>query len=258
MALLSNFSVSRLLHVTLAKPDVASQCPQHESPNEFACDPCDFNAANRAAFTIHRDKKPCRENQARLAEIFSVIQEFGRTHKYEVEASPGIFTDYANNFEGRPKTATEASCKLVQNFARENTNDTWSKLRMFAYGAFQTPPSCQCWMAASLATSMKRNILAFEDILITLIHATVKNQGTKKNTADSTEDRLRRHVEAKIQDGDISGAVRLLSSDEAIATSSLENLETVKQKHRADQDNADYSAPPREYQGSPPLRQKRY
>lgn len=103
----------------------------------------------------------------------------------------------------------------------------------------KTPPRQQDGKRVSLATSVKRNMVAFEARQFPTTAAKGGRDGKKRQTKDLEEERLRRQVEAKIQDGNI-GAVRLLSSDEAVTIPDANTLEALHAKHPPDKDNPNY------------------
>lgn len=102
------------------------------------------------------------------------------------------------------------------------------------------PPHKQQGKQVSLTTSEKRNIIAFESG--TDIQRPCGNR--KRKAKHNNEERFRKRVEAKIQEGDISEAVRLLASDKAVAVLNSETLEILKLKHPDERIEPNYPRPP--------------
>ncbi|GAU90699.1 hypothetical protein RvY_03079 [Ramazzottius varieornatus] len=91
-------------------------------------------------------------------------------------------------------------------------------------------------MKKSLTSIVKENVSrpAMNEVTVTRHSKKVRN---KKMDGDSL---LKRRVEQKLKDCDVSGAVRILSSDDVIVPPTLETLEALRSKHPAEQDNPSF------------------
>lgn len=103
----------------------------------------------------------------------------------------------------------------------KNDLNSWQRLLFFAYGAFQTPKRKS--KSESLTRIIKHNIKNFNEQQI-LPNMEVKN---RKNLP------LNKRVEAKISDGDIRGATKLLLSSDSLANQDNETFILLKEKHPA-------------------------
>ena len=86
-----------------------------------------------------------------------------------------------------------------------NRVETWTELTLFASSMLHAPAGKK---GQRLAGSIKNNL---QGIVVT---AARKQRQPRKNTSD---DVIRKGVDLKLQDGDVSGAVRLLPSEDSIA-----------------------------------------
>lgn len=99
--------------------------------------------------------------------------------------------------------------------ASPNLASNWKNLLTFAYTSLRVPVRVN---NISLATSVKRNIMKPELIF---------TRPAKKKTPTS----LSKRVECKISDGDIKGAVRILSSSDTLSPQDVSTFEQLKAKH---------------------------
>ena len=126
-----------------------------------------------------------------------------------------------------PKAArqlvAEALTEILQDCKRLNDQKSWDKLMTFAHRILTAPPSKRR-RGPSLAASAKANIRSNGE------NTTPESRERKKKNA-TTEEAFRKAVEMKLQDGDISGAVRLLSSEDTIAPDTPDTIESLRRKH---------------------------
>lgn len=103
----------------------------------------------------------------------------------------------------------------------------WRKLFEFSYETLRVPKA-EC-TNEKLATIVNRNLHSF-DLTSTRLPDT-KPLKKKQRTAHEL---LKTAVEAKVQDGEIRGAYRLLSSDDVIAPQNVvATLHALREKHPA-------------------------
>jgi hypothetical protein len=131
----------------------------------------------------------------------------------------------------RIPTATELDV-LLSRVAVDNSPEAWADLFLFPHIAFDvlSPNSNP---KKSLTSKLKRNLRSWRE-------GTRKPQPPKrlppksKNAAklvQSNDARLARQVEGKMAEGDIRGAVRILSSSEGLAPFTQETFTALKTKH---------------------------
>jgi hypothetical protein len=97
----------------------------------------------------------------------------------------------------------------------------WERLLTFSFVAFSLPATKEK-RTVSLATLVNRNLACTADPL------TVRSR-PKRPPAKTTTSKLQKTVMGKINDGDVSGAVRLLSSEHAVAAPTAE-LDALRAK----------------------------
>lgn len=119
-----------------------------------------------------------------------------------------------------PKGARIAAAKklkeLVATCVSSNNLGSWIDLLSFSYIALQVPKRSS--KKNKLTSIIRKNILNFDE-------SPVLNQ-VKPKTAS-----LAKRVEMKISDGDIRGAVKILSSNDVFAPQSQETLDQLRLKH---------------------------
>lgn len=111
-----------------------------------------------------------------------------------------------------------------------NDLESWFDLLMFSYIALQIPKRSS--KKNKLTSIVKENINAFDESSIKVY---------KQKTAT-----LSKRIEAKIADGDIKGAVRILSSKDEFAAESSSVLEELIKKHPAPSSPLKMPEPPNE------------
>ena len=123
---------------------------------------------------------------------------------------------------------------LLQEALRVKTQLAWARLMSFCYWGLQCPNGGKESRNVSLATRIKQQVAQFleNDSLPSLPepldHTTIH---TRHFSDDEKADKLRRRVAAKFADGDVSGAVRELSSSDGLAKQSGETIRALKDKH---------------------------
>jgi hypothetical protein len=125
--------------------------------------------------------------------------------------------------KGARLAAAEEYEKLVNQCVRENSINTWHKLLLFSYSSLCLPQSTET-RNISLATLVKRN-LSNQSIFDV---ATPVQGMTKKS---KTQNMLSKIIEAKVAEGDVRGAVRVLCSEDAVAPFDSKTLSALQEKH---------------------------
>ena len=107
--------------------------------------------------------------------------------------------------------------QVIDRCLTQNTEKCWQDLMLFAYIAFRVPDKSNKGPEKSLVSKIKQNLRDFE--LTPFSHRIHKKLSRS------------RLVEAKVSDGDIRGAVRILSSDLGVARNTRATFETLLEKH---------------------------
>lgn len=116
--------------------------------------------------------------------------------------------------KGARNLAAGKLCTLIDACVRNNGVDDWFALLSFSFTALRVPGG---GAGKSLTSKVKENIdslnIYFPDEL---------NQRPRS---------VYRAIEAKVHDGDLRGAVRILLSDSSLAPSNADNLRALRDKH---------------------------
>ncbi|OQV22928.1 hypothetical protein BV898_03354 [Hypsibius exemplaris] len=135
----------------------------------------------------------------------------------------------------RPSVA-ESLIRVLDDCIRTNDFPSWRQLLTFAYGALSLPDETDEKMP--LSTLVRQNLGRTGDFL------SLAKKPSSRKSSKTSDSKLRSAVKRKMQDGNVSGAVRLLSSEEAVAPFSAEVLAALRLKHPAAHDDADYPPAP--------------
>lgn len=105
----------------------------------------------------------------------------------------------------------------------KNETENWTRLLRFSYSVFRTPTrNVSLTNKVSLTTLIRRQLVEFSDSAV----ATFSLAYSHNPSSD-----LSKRVSAKLGDGDVRGAVRILSSTSTIATPDHEVISAMKEKH---------------------------
>lgn len=121
-----------------------------------------------------------------------------------------------------------------------NSREAWYRLLSFPYVVFKAPDrKDKAASKLSLATIIKRNVkiwtelknLQFETFFEKIVpKSTNARKGTRKMDA---EDMRAKKCTSKLNDGDIKGAIRILSSEDTVAPVNMEVYMKLLEKHLA-------------------------
>jgi hypothetical protein len=103
----------------------------------------------------------------------------------------------------------------------QNNAHAWSSLLTFSYTAFSLPDLRE-QRKESLATHVKKNLSR---------PAVPATTGSPRKPSKRVEISIRKAVERKMEDGDVSGAVRILTSEDAVAPPTADVLDILRTKH---------------------------
>lgn len=117
---------------------------------------------------------------------------------------------------------------VINNCVRSNNEESWNALLLFPYTALRLPEETE--NVTNLTTFVRQNIQLWNEKKINVSPRTESNKAF--NTVNDNNDKqFSKKVEAKLADGDVSGALRLLVSDDVIAPNNQETSISLKQKH---------------------------
>lgn len=208
---------------------------QPSQPKDTPCDICGRTFVGQTGLKIHK---------ARVHKPNVVL-----THTPAPPPSPSVETELSDNIlrlrrssriirrvpqSVRIPIALELG-SLLHECAVENSANSWKRLLTFPHAVLdRSGPRNR---KQSLSSRLRSNISAWKSQSHDTPNPPTKNTASRRVTSsDSQKDssaRRSRQVEAKVADGDIRGAVRLLSSSEDIAEFSTSTLQALKLKHPA-------------------------
>lgn len=119
--------------------------------------------------------------------------------------------------------------EIIEECVKTNELTAWQKLMTFSYYALRVTKKS----SKSLSSIVKKNLTNSENPLNDIL--------VEKPTSN-----LKSIIEAKIADGDVQGAIRLLSSEDTIAPQTKETFEKLLEKHPPPSRALNYPEPPNE------------
>ncbi|XP_055334990.1 uncharacterized protein LOC129586034 [Paramacrobiotus metropolitanus] len=130
---------------------------------------------------------------------------------------------------GARPTARASLQRTLLRVASQNDSSSWLKLLAFAPNALRLPAKTKSERAVSLATAVKKNLDLFDrDIEIPASPPPPPLNPKKKR---NSQDDLVRQVGLKIDDGSVSGAMRVISSTDSVAAVNADVLDELRTKH---------------------------
>ena len=139
--------------------------------------------------------------------------------------------------KGARNVAASLLSEIFHDCAHKNDLTAWRRQVSFASQCFRIPDSTNS--NRTLTASVKDQIAIFRESLDYGLPSSLNREDTVavggNNGAlislDEEDEKLGRRVSAKLADGDVRGAVRLLSSDTGIAPNCQETLNKLKERH---------------------------
>ena len=118
----------------------------------------------------------------------------------------------------------------------DGTPEAWKVLLNFAYAVLRVPESSgrktrnkSRTPKKSLASEIKQNVVTFEEnVTARLMLSRHTTYSTTYSAASKDHSRL---VSSKLADGDVRGALRVLTSDDSFANPTSEVIENIHDKH---------------------------
>lgn len=115
---------------------------------------------------------------------------------------------------------------MIRQVVNINDDDSWNNLLLFPYATLRIPSNSE--NVTNLTSFVRQNIRSWNVNEVDILENITIG---KKSNQNGTE--IYGKVEAKLSDGDVSGALRLLSSDDCIAPKNEETLRSLQLKHPA-------------------------
>ena len=144
--------------------------------------------------------------------------------------------------------AADALCELVEGVVKSGSALAWFRLLMFAVVALSRPVRAKIGQRdTSLTTKIKQQIAKYmcaekqESVANPLTEVSHRGATERCRLGDQKES-LKRRVSEKLADGDVRGAIRLLSSADQLAEDSEEVMRSLQGKHPPAP--ADFCLPP--------------
>ena len=207
----------------MASSQHSSASSQSPTPN-LVCERCDFEAASVGGLKTRRKGQKCRTREAlklnkavsSAASSAAVVQDLG--------AKLQLMRRNISVLDRIPRSARIAAAiafkDVIENCLGKNDTASWNPLFTFSFVCLRVPDTAR--RKESLTTLVKRNLLSTD--------LSIPEQPERRKKGES-DDYLRRQVDKKIQGGNVSVAVRLLSSEDTIAPHSIETLTVLQEKH---------------------------
>lgn len=189
----------------------------------FNCDVCGQPFPTKRGMKVHRNVHTRKSNETTTTQK-DTTETNCTTTTVPFDDFINLIARCKNNIKilkriprGARVSAANGLAKCIELcVSQPKVEEHWQKLLTFAYSALRVPLDQS--KRLSLTSLVKKNIDKRK----------LENpKSTHKNTAIS----LSKKVEAKIADGDIRGAVKLLSSVETLAKQDICTLEALKAKH---------------------------
>ena len=142
--------------------------------------------------------------------------------------------------KGARIVAADALANLLEKAVASSEHGPWSKLMRFPYEALSVKEELN---NSSLTKKIKQQITTYADTSCALSSQKDSTKSTYRAVANDRKkkmsgDKLKRGVELKLSDGDVKGAIRLLSSSDTVAGDTLQTIDALREKHPPAPDDA--------------------
>lgn len=134
----------------------------------------------------------------------------------------------------------QALLRTIQEVTTTNHDDNWGKLFTFPYAVIAVPSKSD--HVKNLTTWVKSRVVMWESDHTTAVPP--PRTPHPPSNKPQKQSQIAKKVEAKLSDGDISGAIRLLSSDDTIATPNEATISSLQEKHPYHPEPANFPEPP--------------
>ena len=205
---------------------MTSQSSGASQPAEFKCDLCGKVCQRAYTLTRHKDSNVCKAEQARQARRPAQPTSSNNPENSLPTNLPDLLLHSKKNRPtlrripaGAREACADSLTRTLTQCGDGNGIESWKDLILFAPRMFHAPSEKK---SDRLATKNKNNLQG-----IVIAGPGPRKQKPRK----STDDAIRKQIDLKFQDGDISGAVRLLASEDTIAPANEETLAALKLKH---------------------------
>jgi hypothetical protein len=119
---------------------------------------------------------------------------------------------------------------LIKDCVNCNTTTAWYRLLIFPYVVLHVSPK-ETNQFRSLTSKIKSNVDTWNQIDKCIIPVSSCPKMIRKSFPKSNEEMIVKKAEAKLADGDIKGAIRLLCSDDSVSDPNEATLQSLISKH---------------------------
>ena len=208
---------------------------QYQSqPTDFSCNHCGRAFSSIRGLRIHVTKlheplfsNPASTVRSQLEPSVPLLLPFHEELSY-LRTNSRIILRVPHSV--RVPVALELGIKLISEYVSTNSSDCWRRLLIFPHVVLNSSGSMES-KKTSLSSKIRQNL---QQWIFHTVHSTQRLPHRKPNAnvhnfdSDSKRARL---IEAKVADGDVRGAIPLLSSDEDLSTFTSDVLASLKTKH---------------------------
>lgn len=190
---------------------------QQNIPSSLNCSLCGFTARSMGGLKCHM-KKHQRKDQINVQECsdLRVLHEsiaFHKRHSRRLNQIP----------KGARASAADKLSKLIDLCLVNNDMASWRNLFLFSYTSLIVPDRDS---NTSLTSAVKKNILSDQ----LRAQPSAQKQNRHADTTNLTSS-LSKRIEAKVADGDVKNAFRLLTSEDSLAPDNEETYNILLSKH---------------------------
>ena len=206
---------------------MSSQSSGAEQSGEFTCELCGKVCQRAYTLERHKNSNVCKAAQAKQAR-HPTQPPLSNTADPPLPASlPELLLHCKKNRptqrripHGARVACADRLARILEACGEGNGIESWKELILFAPRMLHAPTGKK---SVRLANKIMNNLQGIA------VAEPVARTRQKKKTND---DAIRKQIDLKFQDGDISGAVRLLASEDSIAPVNDETLAALRLKHR--------------------------
>ncbi|OXA43090.1 LINE-1 retrotransposable element ORF2 protein [Folsomia candida] len=151
--------------------------------------------------------------------------------------------------EGARLTVAQALTKTVQEVTTTNSEEAWEALLLFPYHVLQVPRK------TDKVVNLTKWVKDLAHRWTTARKSTMPAPRVPRPPVSTEQQQQQRakKVEAKLSDGDVQGAIRLLTSDDVIAPKNEETLSALLLKHPPHPEPANFPDPPNKVNPPAPI-----
>lgn len=174
---------------------------------------------------MHKGKKKIKRNEIQYEYVCNINDDFS-----DFGQKLSFYRSTTATLRRCPKGARQdlavALTNVIRQVVNENDEASWNNLLIFPYATLRIPSKDE--NVTNLTSFVRQNIRSWNVNDVNILENIAPNMSDNKRG-----NKIYGKVEAKLSDGDVSGALRLLSSDDCIAPKDEKTLKSLKEKHPA-------------------------